>query len=149
MTGVLMSIKPVFAEAILSGRKTVELRRRAPRTKPGDLVLIYETSPTMAVVGVALVEGVETRKPTRLWKRVQSSSLISQKQFAKYFADCEVGTGIHLAHPVRFERPVHLHQLRQSTPGFLPPQSWRYLDGLPPRMLKFLHAAIADAMQTS
>ena len=50
---LLLCLRPRFAEAILSGAKTVELRRRPINTQPGTPILLYASSPTMAIVGTA------------------------------------------------------------------------------------------------
>ena len=48
---VLFSIKPKYADDILSGRKTVEVRLRAPAIKPPYKGYIYKTGGGNAVVG--------------------------------------------------------------------------------------------------
>ena len=56
--GILLSIKPKWAELILAGSKTVELRRVTPkRLKPGMAVVLYETG--NGIVGEAECERVE------------------------------------------------------------------------------------------
>ena len=47
----LMSIKPLFAEQILSGQKRYELRRRAGEISAGSLVVLYASNPVKAIVG--------------------------------------------------------------------------------------------------
>jgi hypothetical protein len=37
---VLISIKPMYADLIFAGTKTIELRRVCPKVGPGDLVLV-------------------------------------------------------------------------------------------------------------
>jgi predicted transcriptional regulator len=49
----LISIRPGYANAILDGTKTIELRRRVPELVSGTRLWIYATRPTAAVVGVA------------------------------------------------------------------------------------------------
>ena len=57
---VLFSIRPAHAEKILTGNKTVELRRRfASAVTPGTLALIYSTSPTSALTGSAKIKAVQ------------------------------------------------------------------------------------------
>ncbi|WP_237302536.1 ASCH domain-containing protein [Streptomyces sp. S063] len=46
---LLLSLHPRFATAILNGEKTVELRRQRVAVPPGTPVIIYATSPTMAL----------------------------------------------------------------------------------------------------
>ena len=59
---VLLSVKPRFANAILEGRKTIELRRTFPVRHLGATVLIYASAPVQSIVGIARIAGVrETR----------------------------------------------------------------------------------------
>jgi predicted transcriptional regulator len=51
-SGIIMSIRPEHAFDIMSGRKTVELRRRFPEHVPtGSLILIYASSPEQRLIG--------------------------------------------------------------------------------------------------
>lgn len=43
MKAVLMSIKPKWVELILNGKKTIEVRKTAPKLKPPFKVYVYET----------------------------------------------------------------------------------------------------------
>ena len=49
MDTLLISLHPRHSQNILSGKKTIELRKTNPR--PVDKVLIYETLPTASIVG--------------------------------------------------------------------------------------------------
>ena len=51
VTDVLMSIRPIYAEAIFDGIKTVELRRRRPSFVDGTRVLVYSSSPHQKLLG--------------------------------------------------------------------------------------------------
>ena len=56
---LLVSLHPRHASNILSGEKTVELRRRFPEQHiRGALALIYSTTPVQAIVGVARIKHV-------------------------------------------------------------------------------------------
>lgn len=57
---LLLSIKPEYADKILAGKKTVELRRVRTRLEAGDLVLVYVTSPQQNLVASLEVERVIT-----------------------------------------------------------------------------------------
>jgi predicted transcriptional regulator len=51
---LLVSVRPKYASQILSGKKTVELRRKFPETiAAGTLALIYSSSPVRAIVRYA------------------------------------------------------------------------------------------------
>lgn len=118
MSAALMSIKPWFAEAILVGDKTVELRRRRPRLDPGSWVLIYASSPVKAVVGWFEVGAVVEADPATLWHRLRRTAGVTRTEFDDYFSGRPVGYGIEIAEVGR-TNPIH--------PGIRPPQSWQYL----------------------
>lgn len=125
---LLLSIQPRFADAILAGTKTVELRRQVPRVAPGDEVLVYSTIPTGAVIGLFTVEEVVKMPLRELWRRSGPVAGVSRGEFNAYFSGLETGVGIHIQRVRRFESPVSLITLRNLWPGFHPPQSFRYLD---------------------
>ncbi|MDE0040937.1 MAG: ASCH domain-containing protein, partial [Candidatus Poribacteria bacterium] len=64
----LISIRPNFAEAILAGKKTVEIRRRIPALQVGTRLWIYATRPLGAIIGTAIVAKIIEGTPTELWK---------------------------------------------------------------------------------
>ncbi len=69
--GVLLSIRPVHAEKIFQGIKTVELRRVCPQLLPGARVFVYVSAPVSAVVGYFVVGEVIQKAPHRLWRDVR------------------------------------------------------------------------------
>lgn len=113
-----MSIKPHFAEAILRGDKTLELRRKRPRLQPGTRVLIYATAPVKAVVGWFEVGEIHDATPDRLWRRAAGCGGVTRDEFDAYFAGCTLAFAIEVARTGRVE-PI--------PPGIRPPQSWRHL----------------------
>lgn len=123
--GLLISIQPRFAEAILEGTKTVELRRRPPRDRP-DVVIIYSSGTSRSVVGVAQLRGVHTSSPAEIWRRFGRRAGVSRTEFDEYFAGSDSASAIQLRRPERAEVSMPLESLREY--GLEPPQSWRYLD---------------------
>jgi predicted transcriptional regulator/DNA-binding Xre family transcriptional regulator len=123
---VLFSIRPVHAEKILTGSKTVELRRRfASAVTPGTLALIYSTSPTSALIGSAKIKAVHCTDLPTLWKTHRKAVCLDKCDFEPYFAGLERGYAIVLDSPRPLERPVGLTELRKRF-GFEPPQSYQY-----------------------
>jgi predicted transcriptional regulator len=123
---VLFSIRPVHAEKILKGRKTVELRRRfANAVTPGTLALIYSTSPTSALIGSARIKAVQCTDLSTLWKKHRKAACLDRSDFEAYFTGLERGYAIILDSPRPLERPVGLTELRKRF-GFEPPQSYQY-----------------------
>jgi predicted transcriptional regulator len=124
---VLLSIRPRFAELILSGDKTVELRRSTVRASKGDRVLLYVSSPRSSVVGSFEIRTVTSSKPSRLWSLVKNKCGVSRGEFDEYYAAAKYAVAIFLCNPRAFDRPIPLRELRERLSGFHPPQSFRYL----------------------
>jgi len=124
---VILSIRPVHAEKILDGSKTVELRRRFPsEVRPGTLALIYSTSPTSALTGTARIQDVQRLAVPDLWKKHRSGACLHKREFEDYFAGLDSGYAIVLTSAKPLPRPVGLPELRERF-GFEPPQSYQYI----------------------
>ncbi len=63
MTDILMSIKPPYVDMLISGCKTIEIRKRAVRAPAGARIWIYATSPRRQVVASARLEAVAVEAP--------------------------------------------------------------------------------------
>jgi predicted transcriptional regulator len=124
---LLISVKPRFADAILDGSKTIELRRTAPRLELPTEALIYASTPVRALVGRCNVVDVIAYKPEGLWRLHRHAVAVTHDEFKAYFAGCSIAYGLILAEPKRFYASVDLGSLRMSYRGFQPPQSFRYL----------------------
>jgi predicted transcriptional regulator len=125
---LFISLKPRFAEMILVGEKTVELRRVAPTLSPGAKVILYASSPQMQVVGSGRVAALEMASPTALWERHGSECGLSRSEYRAYFAGVDRAVAIVLEDVHRLPEAVSLVRLREHWEGFRPPQSWRYID---------------------
>lgn len=123
---LLISLKPRYAHGILTGAKTVELRRRGPRTEPGALVCLYSTSPEKALVGTARVRAIHTGTPAEIWNSFADECMLGRQCFDDYFQDADQAVAISLHQPLQLSAPLPLHEMRERF-GVSPPQSWRYL----------------------
>lgn len=124
---LLLSVRPVFADQIMAGSKTVELRRIRPTADPGTQVLVYSSSPTMALVASALIERIEVRTVQAQWPRVRMSAGIAKRDYFNYFAGAETSVAIWLAEVRPLRRGIVLEELRERWPWFRPPQSYCYV----------------------
>jgi predicted transcriptional regulator len=122
---LLISVKPQYAEAILDGTKTVELRRTRPSLPDGSLVLLYSSTPTRAVVGWAHLMRVQEGSPEEIWQAIGDAAAIDQETFDAYFHGAEAAYALELDKVVEATQPVPLSVIRSI--GVQPPQSWRYL----------------------
>ena len=125
---VVLSLKPRFAEAILAGDKTVELRRTAPKIEVPTLALLYATTPVRALLGTCIVTDVESADLALLWRGHGSRCALNYHEFQRYFEGVEVGTALTLAQPRSLSSKVPLQDLRAKPTGFRPPQSFAYVD---------------------
>ncbi|WP_281300517.1 MULTISPECIES: helix-turn-helix domain-containing protein [unclassified Iodidimonas] len=123
---VVLSIKPVYSEKILTGEKTVELRRRFPVAAPhGALAYIYSSSPVKAMVGTASIRDVLKLPVEQIWNKFESKAFIERPLFDKYFEGLDYGYALVFDDVKSFTRPLPLHELREKF-GFEPPQSFLY-----------------------
>lgn len=127
---IFLSIKPKYAEQILAGTKTVELRRVRPRIGAGALVVMYASSPTRAVCGAFEVDRVVTRSPAELWPLVEHQAGVTREEFDAYYRGAEHGVAIFVRAAFGADEPYGLDEIRRDVPAFHPPQAFRYLHGL-------------------
>ncbi|MFC8045122.1 hypothetical protein [Nocardia sp. NPDC057353] len=137
---LLLSLRPRFAEAILDGSKTVELRRTRVSAPSGTLLVLYASSPVMAVVGVATLADRDTASPSAIWRRHRHHIGLSHAEFTDYFEGTEQATAISVIAPHSLPSPLTLGQLRAHS-AFQPPQSYRYLAATDPSPLTELALA--------
>ena len=123
---LLLSLHPRFATAILTGAKTVELRRQRVAVPPGTPVIIYATSPVMALTGTARLTSVDTATPEQIWRRHRTTCGIDKAEYTAYMDGAAHASALLLDSPRPLSSPVPLGHLR-ATSTFHPPQSYRYL----------------------
>lgn len=139
---MLLSIHPIHAADILCGRKTVELRRTRPVIKPGQMVLLYASSPVCAVVGVCRIEAFEVGATATIRTKHLKRAAISGRAFDRYFRGASKATALLLDSAVAMQNPVPLNTLRRSR-ATTPVQSWRFVS------TKSLEPLLADADRRS
>ncbi len=124
--GVMLSIRPRYAEAIIRGDKTIELRRTRIHATAGTLVVLYSSSPTRSVLGTAVLDEIIEAQPAELWPRVKDEAGVTQVEFDRYFENAARGYGLRLRDAVALATPTPLHSIRANA-GLEPPQSFRYV----------------------
>lgn len=117
----IISIRPPFAEAILAGDKTVELRRRIPPVEVGARLWIYATRPVASIVGVAIIDTIFRGTPDVVWETYSDRTAINRNEFDRYFDGAQEAIGIRLSKVQRIQ-PINIGQLRVWRKGFHPPQ---------------------------
>lgn len=119
----LMAIQPRFAQAILSGEKRVEFRKRRLATDI-DTVLIYESAPSQRIVGSFTIARTDVASPSALWREFAAVGGIPRREFMDYYTGHAQGVGLVVGAVDRYQRPVALRELAAS-PAV--PQSFTYL----------------------
>ncbi len=128
MITLLMSIREKFAELILDGRKTIELRRTRPAfpmtSKFGNAVFICYGG---RIHGYCVIDGIESctlmnqqsPKGSMLIKGWQAAACVTDREWRDY----EPKYLWHIGATTRFKTPIPL-----ASAGFSrAPQSWQYL----------------------
>jgi predicted transcriptional regulator len=117
----IISIHPAYADAILAGKKTIELRRRLPELASGTRLWIYATLPTGAVVGFVTIQDVARAHPTTIWKKHRNGAGVDHASFKAYFNGAKEAVAILLG-TARRVAPITIDQLREIRDSFHPPQ---------------------------
>ena len=122
---VLLSVRPQYAEAILTGQKKYEFRKVWPRQKSGQKVFIYTTAPVRKIVGSFVTRNVIEGHPASLWRRYQSKGGIEERAFFDYFGSRSIGYAIEISELEVFDVPL---EPEEHIPGFIAPQSYMYIE---------------------
>jgi predicted transcriptional regulator len=124
---VLISVRPRFADLLLDGSKTVELRRNRTLIPPGSVGLVYSSSPQRALVGAVRFGDVRMRAPSTIWKQFGSATGLTRREFNAYLAGVSNATALVVEAAQSFPEPVNLAELRLRWDRFVAPQNYRYL----------------------
>lgn len=123
-TGVpaaVFALKPEWADLILSGAKTVEIRRGRMKRMIGRM-LIYRTG-TGLIVGEARVKGMHAAPPETIWRGYGTESRIPKNLFEEYAKGADRLYAYRLENPIRYGKPKTLSDIGLKRA----PQSWCYL----------------------
>ena len=108
----MISIKPEFASSILSGMKTIELRRRFPDMPIGSKLWIYSTLPVGAIIAVVTLDSINRDSPENLWLKYSEKAQIKLSEFNAYFLGCTSGIALDLSN-VKTVKPIDLQSIRK------------------------------------
>lgn len=136
---LLLSVRPRYARAILAGTKTVDLRRRPVKAQPGTRVIIYASTPTMAVVGTARLLDALVCEPEAAWTHHHQAMGLHRHEFDDYL-DGSMACLLLLDEVSSLDEPIALRELRKGG-KFRPPQSYRYLSPSDPERVRSLTRA--------
>jgi predicted transcriptional regulator len=129
---VLLSVKPAYAELLVAGTKTIELRRRFPEDiARGTTMLIYASSPVQAVIGECVIASVDKLPLKELWAKSSRDAMIPWSDFRAYFSGKDHGYAITVQSAKKYRLAIPLAALSRSA-GYespaSPPQSYCYVE---------------------
>ena len=125
---VLLSIKPKYVRSIIEGEKRYEFRKTIFKNRGIDLIYIYSSSPVKKIIGSFEVGGILEDHPRELWDNVKEYAGINDQDFFSYFEGKSRAFAIEIQNLQEFNDPIDPYE---TIPGFVPPQSYCYMDGLP------------------
>ena len=62
LTSVILSIKPIYAQAIMNGTKKVEFRKKIFK-RPVDKIFVYSSSPEQKIIGFFTISEIVEDEP--------------------------------------------------------------------------------------
>lgn len=123
MSKILLSIKPEFADKIMSGEKKIEYRTHIP-SRSINTIVIYSTSPVGKIIGEAEVVDIISGSPSSLWEKTKGVSGISRAKYRKYFQGRKIAYAFKLGQIKQFDHGVSLEDYGVNNA----PQSFVYLN---------------------
>lgn len=126
---LLISVKPEFAEKIINGEKTIELRKSAPKkVSKENYILIYVTSPVKELWGIGKINNIIKDNPISFWENFGSKTGITEEQYKAYYKTSKNAYGIELKEVRSFYKfSIELKHLKMAFPNFMPPQTYTYI----------------------
>lgn len=121
---VLLSIKPKYANAILTGQKRVEFRKLVFK-KEIERVYIYSSAPEQRIIGYFIIDDIVSDTPYALWEQFSNVGSISEEDFFDYFAEKEIGYSIKIKSVKKFSKSKNPKEIFKN---FVPPQSYMYCE---------------------
>ena len=121
---VLLSIKPKYAEMILSGNKKYEFRRAIFKSKTVKKVVIYASSPISKVIGEFEIDHILSLDISELWTRTMKHSGIDKDFYESYFEGKDVGHAIKVKKVKRYSKHKELQEFNIKHA----PQSFAYIN---------------------
>ena len=120
---LILSIKPRYAEAILSKVKTVEFRK-ASFPKNANIAIVYSSNHVARIVGWFRIKKVVTMNPADAWKKYQACGAITKPEFDRYYTGAKEAVCLEIGAVHKVDPPIDPYA---NIRGFRPPQSFRYL----------------------
>jgi predicted transcriptional regulator len=127
---LLVSMKPQFAERILTGSKLVEIRRKFSERWIGCKAVLYSSSPQQALVGEATVCSITTGTPEAIWTRFHAGLGCTRDEFSAYVGQAAEVRAIELNNIFPYKQPISLSEITYLLgleADLKPPQTYCHL----------------------
>ncbi|MGH2639690.1 MAG: hypothetical protein ACRDF4_10510 [Rhabdochlamydiaceae bacterium] len=108
---LLVSMKPRYAERVLSGSKMVEIRRKFSERWIGCKAVLYSCRPQKALVGEATVYAITRGTPEDIWTRFHAHLGCTSNEFSAYVGQAIEVSAIELNDVFHYKEPVSLSQI--------------------------------------
>lgn len=120
MSTILLSIKPEYANRIISGTKKYEFRKHLAKSDI-QKIIIYSTAPEKKIIGEVEVVGTLSMKKTPLWEKTKLHAGISRKKFRQYFDGYTIAHAYVLGEATKYETSMDLADvgLKQAPQSFV------------------------------
>lgn len=144
-----LSIKHIYAERIISGVKTIELRKRPIGMELGDLILLYETVPDSVIRGGFIADKTVSLMPSQMWKQNHRIMGVDKEFYDTYYQRSELAYGTLVYQSFSFPS-LSLKELQELCPGFVAPQAtinWRENWHVQPEWMEALSRGRSKLMQ--
>lgn len=132
----MLSIKPKIVREIANGEKTFEFRKKLlditdPKNGIDNRILIYTSSPDMQISGSFTAKQFYCENFDDLMEKVQATDKYRARIF-NYFKHKNKCFAIKISDFKKYDSPLVLKYLRQQHNGFIPGQSYRYINKTDP-----------------
>lgn len=122
LTSVILSIKPIYAQAIIAGTKKVEFRKKIFKREV-EKIFIYSSMPKKKMIGYFTILEIIEDTPNNLWNDFKEVGGITEKDFFEYYNNVEKGFSIRIDKVVKFEDEIEPNEFIEK---FCAPQSYIY-----------------------
>ena len=129
---ILLSIKPNWADLILEGKKTVELRKQWTKANDVERIYLYASAPLQMIVGWIELQQAVCEDVADLKRDSEEGCCVSSEDFDEYFKDKEKGWGLFISRAQKTS-PIPLKAIDER-----PPQNWANLDASQSEILRKL-----------
>lgn len=120
---VILSIKPKYANKILEGKKTYELRKSIFKNPEVKTVLIYASSPISKIIGEFQIDKIVYLELDELWNTVKEKAEVDKVFFDEYFDTKQKGYAIAIKNVKKYKTSIDISEKF----GIKAPQSFAYI----------------------